>query len=80
MITPGVEQMYGTCRFAAKANSPLYRMDRVGLAGVRSARLPSSQSQRLALAYAVCLRQRHPLANDLPAHFVIYHLGTFDDL
>jgi hypothetical protein len=55
MIIPGVEQMYGTCRFAAKASSPLFRMDRVGLAEVRSARLPSSQSQRLAPASAVVL-------------------------
>jgi hypothetical protein len=25
------------------------------------------------------LRKRHPLANDLPARLVIFHLGTFDD-
>jgi hypothetical protein len=54
MVTPGVEQMYETCRFVAKASRPLFRMDRVGLAEVRFARLPSSQSQQLALASAVC--------------------------
>ena len=26
------------------------------------------------------LRQRHPLANDLPPRFVIYHFASFDDL
>jgi hypothetical protein len=54
MITPGVEQMYETCLSVAKASSPLFRTDRVGLAEVRSARLPSLQSQRLDLASAVC--------------------------
>jgi hypothetical protein len=54
MITPGVEQMYETCRSVAKASPPLVRTGRVYLGEVRSARLPSSQSRLPALASAVC--------------------------